>query len=121
MEGSDDEPEVLDALELNATVTAGGVSIHMDGDSDAELTIEGPMEGGEVHDGQVYHVTLRGEQNGVSSGIEFWLPFDAIQNALWEDGPNHRLVLAEPSEQPAPAPWDDEFDDDGDDEGGDER
>ena len=71
--------QLLDALDLHATVESNGVSVHMDGDRDAEMLIEGPDPGGEVHDGDVYRITLRGEHKGVTSKVGFFVPADSLE------------------------------------------
>lgn len=82
---SDATVEIVDALDLHATVESGGVSVHMDGDRDAEMWIEGPESGGEVYDGEVYRVTLSGDQNGVRSEVGFFVPVETLEKALSAD------------------------------------
>lgn len=76
---------IADALDLHATVESNGISIHMDGDRDGELWIEGPENGGEVHDGEVYRIELRGAQNGVTSDVGFFIPADDLRDLLQSD------------------------------------
>lgn len=79
-----DTIEMFDALDLHATVESGGVSIHMDGDRDAELMVEGPEPGGEIFDGKVYRLTLTGNQNGVHSDVGFFVPVETIEELQTE-------------------------------------
>jgi len=72
----------VDALDLYATVKSHGVSIHMDGDRDAELVVEGPDDGGEVHDGKVYRFTLCGDQAGVRSDVSFFIAADDMEQLV---------------------------------------
>lgn len=80
-----DEIDVVDALDMYATTTSNGVSIHMDGDRDAEMWVEGPEDGGEVHDDNVYRITLTGEQNGVSAEIGFFVDVETFEELI-DDG-----------------------------------
>lgn len=74
--------EIIDALDLHTTVASNAVSIHMDGDRDAEMWIEGPESGGEVYDGEVYRITLSGEQDGVMSEVGFMVPVETLEKTL---------------------------------------
>ena len=70
---------LLDALDLSASVRQGYVSVHMDGDRDAEVIVSGPEEGGEVYDGDVYHFEVSGEQSGVATIGGFYVPADELE------------------------------------------
>lgn len=77
-----DDMVVADALDLYTTVTSNGISIHMDGDRDAEMWVEGSEAGGEVHDDNVYRITLTGEQNGVSAEIGFFVDVTEFEELI---------------------------------------
>jgi hypothetical protein len=68
----------FDALDLYADVSSNGVSIHMDGDREAEMWVEGPDPGGEVHNGDVYEVTITGQQHGVKTEVGFFIPAETL-------------------------------------------
>lgn len=74
--------ELLDAIDMHATIESNGVSIHMDGDRDADMWIEGPESGGEVHDGGVYRIELTGGQNDVFTEVGFFIPCEVLHDAL---------------------------------------
>lgn len=82
---SGDEILRIPAIDCYATVESHGVSVHMDGDRDAEVWIEGPEEAGEVHDVPVYRVRIDASQNGVQSDIAFFVPVNELKRAI-QDG-----------------------------------
>lgn len=77
-----DEIDVVDALDMHATVESGGITIHMDGDRDAEMWVGPPQPGGEVHDERVCRFTLTGEQDGVWSEIGFFIAADELKELI---------------------------------------
>ena len=79
---TDGTVRITDAIDLHATVESNGVSIHMDGDRDAEMWVEGPEDGGEVYNGEVYRITLTGDENGVHSEVDFFVPVEALERTL---------------------------------------
>ena len=80
-----DVPGVFDALDLHADVSQDFVSIHMDGDRDAEVMISGRIDGGERYDGEVYQFKLRGEQSGVKTAAAFAIPADVLEEAIGDE------------------------------------
>ena len=84
-ESMDETVRITDALDLHATVESNGVSIRMDGDRDAEMWVEGPEDGGEVYNGEVYRITLTGDENGVHSEVGFFVPVEALERTLHTD------------------------------------
>lgn len=79
--GSEDL-QVIDAIDLHADVASNGVSIHMDGDRDAEMWIEGPTESPAIHDKEVLRITLHGDQSGVRSEIGFFVARETLEEVL---------------------------------------